>query len=62
MTHCVYLLLQQNLTVDWNEDHHDYECGSPYLVADNTLKATLEQEYIPPAYIVSFPLINNMRS
>lgn len=45
-------IFQQNLTVDWVPDSHDYECEGQFFKPDLTLKATVEQEYIPPAYVV----------
>uniref|UniRef100_A0A1B6GZR6 DUF3105 domain-containing protein n=1 Tax=Cuerna arida TaxID=1464854 RepID=A0A1B6GZR6_9HEMI len=42
---------KQNLTVDWEPNSFDYECEGPYLEPDLDVKATLEQEYIPPAYV-----------
>uniref|UniRef100_A0A1B6LXZ2 DUF3105 domain-containing protein n=1 Tax=Graphocephala atropunctata TaxID=36148 RepID=A0A1B6LXZ2_9HEMI len=42
---------KQNLTVDWQPNNRDYECDGPYLEPDPSVKATLEQEYIPAAYV-----------
>jgi len=41
-----------NLTVDWDKSDFDSMClEGDYLQPDSTLKATLEQEYIPPLYV-----------
>ncbi|XP_054272301.1 uncharacterized protein LOC128992638 [Macrosteles quadrilineatus] len=43
---------KSNLTVDWNNNDMDYICAEgDYLEPDTSLKATLEQEHIPPMYI-----------